>query len=95
MTGTEVLSASTGAVGAGMHGVSCAGMRGCMKADNNDMWVRMSGCVSSVGQVTDIGGGLSGRRNAWRWGNLDVSSTRCNSFDSYKSLVGRGHYWHI
>ena len=28
--------------------------------------------------VTDAGGGLSGCKNAWRWGNPDVSSMRCN-----------------
>ena len=65
--------------GAMMHGVSCAQMHGCVKADNNDTWVRMSGCVNSMGRVTDVGGGLSGCGNAWRWRNLDVSSARCNS----------------
>ena len=38
----------------------------------------MSGHVSSVGQVTDTGGGLSGCGNTWRWRNPDVSSIRRN-----------------
>ena len=41
------------------------------------MW--MSGRVSSMEWVTNMGGGLSGHRNAWRWGSSDVSSMRCNS----------------
>ena len=44
------------------RGVSRAQMHGHMKADDDDMRVRMSGHVNSVGRVTDAGGGLSGRR---------------------------------
>ena len=35
--------------------------------------------MNSMGQVTDVGGGLLGHRNVWRWRNLDVSSARCNN----------------
>ena len=68
-----------GSSGAMMHGVSHARTHGHVKTDNDDVWVRMLGCVSSVEQVTDAGGGLSGHRNTWRWRNLDVSSARCNT----------------
>ena len=78
MAGMEVSSTSMGVAGAMTHGVSYAGTHGCMKADNNNAWVQMLGHVSSMGWVTDTGGGLLGHRNAWRWGNPDVSSTRCN-----------------
>ena len=43
-----------------MHGVSCTRTCGHMKADNDNAWVQMSGHVNSMGQVTDVGGGLSG-----------------------------------
>ena len=43
------------------------------------MWVQMSGCISSMEQVTDIGGGLLECGSVWRWGSPDVSSVRCNS----------------
>ena len=36
MAGMEVLSAGIGAVGAMTHGVLCAGMHGCVKADDDD-----------------------------------------------------------
>ena len=62
-----------------MCGVSCAQMRGCVKADNDNMQVQMLGRMNSVGQVTDMGGGLSGHGNAWRWRDPDVSSARCNT----------------
>ena len=79
MAGMEVSSASTRAAGAMTHGVSHTRMCGHVKADDDDAWVQMSGCMSSMGQVTDAGGGLSGHRNPWRWGNPDVSSARCNT----------------
>ena len=72
MAGMEVLSASTGVAGTMMHGVLHAGTRGHIKADDNDIQVQMLGCVSSMGWVTDMGGGLSGHRNTWRWGNPGV-----------------------
>ena len=75
----EVLSTGVEAVGTMTCGVSCAGMHGCMKADDDNAWVQMLECMSSVGQVTDAGGGLSGHGNVWRWGNPDVSSARCNT----------------
>ena len=74
MAGMEVSSAGTGAAGAMTHGH--------IKADNDDVQVGMSGHVSSMGQVTDVGGGLLGHGNAWRWGNPDVSSMRCNTTSS-------------
>ena len=70
MAGMEVSSAGVGAVGT----MTC----GSIKADNDDAQVQMSGHVSSMGWVTHMGGGLSGHGNAWRWGNPDVSSARCN-----------------
>ena len=42
-------------------------------------WVRKSGHMSSMEQVTDVGGGFLGHGNAWRWGIPDVPSVRCNS----------------
>ena len=68
MAGTEVLSAGMGAAGTVTCGVSCTRMHGHVKADNNDAQVQMSGHVSSMGWVTDAGGGLSGHKNAWRMG---------------------------
>ena len=38
----------------------------------------MSGCMNSMRQVTDAGGGLSGCREHMEMGNPDVFSTRCN-----------------
>ena len=64
--------------GAMTCGVLRAGMHGHMKADDNNAQVQMSGCVNSMGRVTDMGGGLLGCGNGWRWRNPDVSSTRCN-----------------
>ena len=46
----------------------------------------MLGHVSSVEQVTDMGGGLLGCGNAWRWGNMDVSSVRCNNIIIYLKI---------
>ena len=43
------------------------------------MRVQMLGRVSRVERVTDMGGGLLGCRDVWRWGSLDVSSARCNT----------------
>ena len=40
------------------------------------MRVQMSGHVE---WMTDVVGGLSGHGNMWRWGDPDVSSTRCNT----------------
>ena len=52
--------------------MTCRVMRawtcGHVKADNNDAWVRMSGCMSSVERVTDMGGGLSGHRKHMEMG---------------------------
>ena len=59
MVGMEVLSTSMGVAG--------AMMRGRMKADDDNAWVQMLGHVGSVGWVTDMGGGLSGHGNTWRW----------------------------
>ena len=75
MAGMEVLSAGMGVAGTMTRGVSHAWTHGCIKADD----VGMLGRMSSVGWVTDIGGGLSGCGNAWRWGKPDMSSMRCNS----------------
>ena len=68
-----------GSGGAMMCGVMHAQMCGCTKADDDDVWVRMSGCMNSVGWVTDAGGGLSEHWKCMEMGNLDVFSTRCNS----------------
>ena len=46
----------------------------------------MSGHMSFVEQVTEVGGGLSGCGDAWRWGSLDVSSVRCNKFSVVELL---------
>ena len=62
-----------------MRGMSHTGTRGHVMADDNDAWVRMSGHMNSMVRVTDVGGGLLGCRNMWRWRNLDVSSARCNT----------------
>ena len=40
--------------------VMCTWTCGCIKADDDDAQVQMSGHMSSVGQVIDMGGGLSG-----------------------------------
>ena len=78
MAGMEVLSAGTRAAG--------TMMRGCVKADDDNAQVQMSRCVSSMGQVTDMGGGLLGCGNPWRWGSPDVSSARCNNYTLYTIL---------
>ena len=61
-----------------MHGVMHAQTCGRMKVDDDDARVQMSGCVNSVGWVTDMGGGLSGRGKCVEMGNPDVFSARCN-----------------
>ena len=48
----------------------------------------MSGHVSHMEWVTDVGGGLSGRGDVWRWGSLDVSSVRCNNHVRCYSSMG-------
>ena len=62
-----------------MRGVTCTQMHGCMKADNNDVQVQMSGCMNSMGWVTDMGGGLLGCGKHVEMGNPDVFSARCNN----------------
>ena len=69
--------------GAMTHGVMCAWMHGHMKADDDDAQVRMSGCVNSVGQVTDAGGGLLGHGKCVEMGNPDVFNARCNRVQTY------------
>ena len=49
-----------------------AWMHGHMKADNDDAWVQMLGRMSSVEQVTDAGGGLSGRMK-----HVEMGESRC------------------
>ena len=49
-------------------GVTCTQMHGCMKADNDNVRVQMSGCISSMEWVTDTGGGLSGHRKHMEMG---------------------------
>ena len=91
MAGTEVLSTDTGAAGTVMHGVSGARTHGHVKVDNDnaganvrtqelcgagDRHGRRVGGTQEEGWW-DMGGGLVGHGNAWRWGNPDVPSMRC------------------
>ena len=71
-----------GSSGTMMHGVMHAQTCGRMKVDDDDARVQMSGCVNSVGWVTDMGGGLLGCGKCMEMGNLDVSSTRYNNVQS-------------
>ena len=72
MAGTKVSSAGMGVAGAMMRGVSRTGTRGLMKVDDDDTWLQMLGCVSSMGQVTDMGGGLSGHGEC-----VEMGKSRC------------------
>ena len=83
----------------GWHGsssaVMCTWMHGHVKADNNDVWVQMLGCMNSVGQVTDAGGGLLGHGKHVEMGNLDVFSTRCNTLWQIKQVITIDGEWDI
>ena len=50
----------SGSGGIVTHGVTCTQTCGCMKVDDGKAWVQMLGPMSSMGQVTDTGGGLLG-----------------------------------
>ena len=62
-----------------MCGVTHAQMHGHIKVDDDDAWVQMSGCMNSMGQVTDAGGGLSEHGKHVEMGNPDVFSARCTN----------------
>ena len=64
-------------VGTVTRGVVHTQTCGHMKVDDDNAQVQMSGHVNSMGQVTDVGGGLSGCEKCMEMGNLDVFSTRC------------------
>ena len=73
----EVLSTDVGVAGAMMCEVSCAGMHGCVKADNDNMGANV-GMHESHGVGDRRRRRLLGHGNVWRWRNPDVSSMRCN-----------------
>ena len=68
-------------------GVTHAQMCGHVKADDDDARVQMSGCVNSMGQVTDAGGGLSGYGKHVEMGNPDVFNARCNTQSTPTGVV--------
>ena len=77
MADVEVSSTDMGVAGTMMHGVSCAGMHGCIKADDDNAGANVRMCESCGA------GDKHGRRVVGMWGcvemgSLDVSSPRRN-----------------